>query len=85
MVDADEQLLRPRMSADADIVSEVVEAALVIPETALRYRGEQIYVETVARESRPPIEARDIEIGIVDGTKVQVLRGLELGEEVRLQ
>jgi HlyD family secretion protein len=85
VVDADAQLLRPRMSGDADIVTEVVEDALVIPETALRYRGEQIYVETVARESRPPIAARDIQIGIVDGTKVQVLRGLEAGEEVRLQ
>jgi HlyD family secretion protein len=85
IIDDDAQLLRPRMSGDADIVTEVVEKALVIPETALRYRGEQIYVETVARESRPPIAARDIEIGIVDGTKVQVLRGLEAGEEVRLQ
>jgi HlyD family secretion protein len=85
VVDADAQLLRPRMSGDADIVTEVVEDALVIPETALRYRGEQIYVETVAPESRPPIASRDIEIGIVDGTKVQVLRGLEVGEEVRLQ
>ena len=85
VIDDDAQLLRPRMSGDADIVTEVVEDALVIPETALRYRGEQIYVETVARASRPPIEARDIEIGIVDGTKVQVLRGLEVGEQVRLQ
>jgi HlyD family secretion protein len=85
VIDEDAQLLRPRMSGDADIVTEVVEEALVIPETALRYRGEQIYVETVARESRQPIAARDIEIGIVDGTKVQVLRGLEAGEEVRLQ
>ncbi len=85
VIDDDAQLLRPRMSGDADIVTEVVEEALVIPETALRYRSEQIYVETVERESRPPIAARDIEIGIVDGTKVQVLSGLEPGEEVRLQ
>jgi HlyD family secretion protein len=85
VVDDDAQLLRPRMSGDADIVTEVVEDALVVPETALRYRGEQIYVEKVVREGRRPIETRDIEIGIVDGAKVQVLRGLEPGEEVRLQ
>jgi HlyD family secretion protein len=85
VVDQDAQLLRPRMSGDADIVTEVVEDALVIPETALRYQGEKIYVETVARESNPLIAAKDIEIGIVDGTRVQVLRGLEEGEEVRLQ
>ncbi len=78
-------LLRPRMSGDAEIVAEVVENALVIPETALRYRGGQIYVDCVTRESSPTVEARDIAIGIVDGTRVQVLSGLEEGEEVRLQ
>ena len=78
-------LLRPRMSGDAEIVAEVVENALVIPETALRYRGGQIYVDCVSRESSTTIEARDITIGIVDGIRVQVLSGLEEGEEVLLQ
>lgn len=85
VTDPDAELLRPRMSGDADIVTEVVDDALIIPETALRYRGEQIYVETVARESKARIVEKDIEIGIVDGTHVQVLSGLEPGEEVRLQ
>ena len=77
--------LRPRMSGDAEIISEVVETALLIPETALRYRGDQIYVECVRRESSPKLEARDIMSGIVDGSQVQVLSGLEEGEEVVLQ
>ena len=77
------RLLRPRMSGDADIVTRVVEEALVIPETALHYRGDEIYVETSNGTGEPA--RRDVEIGIVDGSRVQVLRGLEAGEIVYLQ
>ena len=85
ITDADSDLLRPRMSGDANIIAEVVEGALVIPETALRYRGDQIYVDRVNRNGVQRVDPRDIEIGIVDGTRVQVLNGLDEGEEVRLQ
>jgi HlyD family secretion protein len=85
ITDDDASLLRPRMSGDAEIVTEVVEDALVIPETALRYRRDRIYVDRVNRNGSPEMEARSIEIGIVDGSRVQVLSGLEEGEEVRLQ
>jgi len=85
IVDDDAQLLKPRMSADADIVAEVVEDTLVVPETALRYRGDQIYVDTVVRSSSAVSEPKDIEVGIVDGSLVQVLSGLAEGEEVLLK
>lgn len=85
ITDPDAQLLRPRMSGDADIVTEVVENTLTIPETALRYRGKSIYVETVVESSSAKIESKDIKIGIVDGSTVQVLSGLSVGEVVRLQ
>ena len=85
IVDDGAQLLRPRMSADAEIVAEVVEDALVIPETALRYRGEQIYVDARVRGSETDIEPKDIEVGIVDGSRVQVLSGLAEGDEVLLK
>ena len=78
-------LLRPRMSADADIVTEQVPDALVIPETALRYEGERIYVESVVRGASWRVTPADVRVGIVDGERVQVLSGLEEGAEVRLQ
>ena len=84
ITDADAALLRPRMSGDAEIVAEVAEAALTIPESALRYRGEQIYVEVISTDGTPGFEPRDVTIGIVDGAKVQVLSGLSEGDEVRL-
>jgi HlyD family secretion protein len=85
VVDPEAQKLRPRMSGDADIVVEVAENALFVPETALRYRGEQIYVERVLRESAARTEPVDVEIGIVQDERVQVLSGLAEDDEVRLK
>ncbi len=83
ITDADADRLRPRMSGDADIVTEVVADAVVVPESALRYRGDEIYVE-LPNGTGPPVR-RDVRIGIVDGAKVQVLEGVEPGDEIVLQ
>jgi HlyD family secretion protein len=85
VTDPEAQKLRPRMSGDADVVVEVADNALFVPETALRYRGEQIYVEKVLRESAARTEPVDIEIGIVQEDRVQVLSGLAEGDEVHLK
>jgi RND family efflux transporter MFP subunit len=83
VTDADAVRLRPRMSGDAEIVTEVVEDALLLPESALRYRGEQVYVET--RNGEGLFSPRDVTIGIVDGSRVQVADGLAEGDEVALR
>ena len=85
VTDPDAQKLRPRMSGDADVVVEVAENALYVPESALRYRGEQIYVEKVMRESAARVEPTDVAIGIVHDERVQVISGLAEGDEVRLK
>ena len=77
--------LRTRMSADADVVSEVVESALIIPETALLYDGDRIYVEKVVTASPKRVEQQTIQVGIVEKGRVQVLAGLAAGDEVRLK
>ena len=83
VTDPDLGVLRPRMSGDADIVAEVVEEALLVPETALHYRGDEVYVRS-PNGSAPAVE-RPVRIGIVDGNRVQVLEGLAAGEVVVLQ
>jgi hypothetical protein len=83
VTDPEAQRLRPRMSGDAEIVTEVLEDALVVPETALRYRGEQVYVE--AKNGDGGFAPRDVTIGIVDGSRVQVAEGLAEGDEVALR
>jgi HlyD family secretion protein len=84
ITDPDAQLLRPRMSGDADIVTEVLEDAILVPETALRYQGERIFVETLRAGEREALEV-DVEIGIVDGSQVQVLHGIAEGDVVRVR
>ncbi|MCG8589682.1 MAG: efflux RND transporter periplasmic adaptor subunit [Proteobacteria bacterium] len=85
IVDPEASLLKPRMSGDADIVAEVVPDALTVPESALRYRGERIYVNVVTGDEAQPRDERDVEIGIVNGSRVQVLSGLAEGERVEVQ
>jgi HlyD family secretion protein len=85
VVDPEAQRLMPRMSGDAEIVAETVDDALAVPETALRYRGDRIFVEARRNGDAPGFEPRDVEVGIVDGERVQILSGLEAGAEVRLQ
>jgi len=85
ITDADAALLRPRMSGDAEIIAEVVDSAIVIPETALRYSGDRIFVNTVTSEDPPALAEKNVTIGIVDDTRVQILEGVEPGELVQLQ
>jgi HlyD family secretion protein len=80
IADPDAKLLLPRMSADADIVTEVVEDAVVVPETALRYRGAEVQVDVLDGDEPP--EPRTVRLGIVDGARVQVLSGVSPGEKV---
>lgn len=77
--------LRPRMSADADIVTELVDDALVVPETALLYDGERIYVERVMTARTKTIEPVTIRVGIVEKGRAQIVEGLAEGDEVRLK
>jgi HlyD family secretion protein len=85
VADSEEAGLRTRMSADADIVTEVVEDALIVPETALLYDGQRIYVEKVVSSSEPHVEEQTIRVGIIEKGRAQVLDGLSAGDEVRLK
>jgi HlyD family secretion protein len=82
VTDPEASLLRPRMSGDAEIIAEVVDGALVVPETALRYRDKDVYVQVANGEA---VREQPIKIGIVDGDRVQVLDGLAAGDKVQLQ
>lgn len=80
--DPEASLLKPRMSGDGEIVTEVVDDALLVPETALRYEADRVLVDVLDGSAAPT--PREVEVGIVDGTRVQILRGVELGEHVQV-
>lgn len=84
ITDPDATLLRPRMSGDADIVTEVVADAVIVPETALRYRGAEVQVDVLAGDGPGDVVPRTVELGILEGARVQVLSGVEPGEQVVL-
>jgi HlyD family secretion protein len=85
ITDPEARLLRPRMSADADIVSEVVEDALIVPETALLYDGDRIYVERSLGSGAPRFEQATVRVGILESGRAQVVDGIAAGDEVRLK
>ena len=87
VTDPDAHLLRPRMSGDAEIVAEMLEDVLVIPETAVRYAGDSIYVDVLSGdgESEQLAQRRDVKVGVIDGDRVQIVDGLDAGERVGLQ
>ena len=84
VTDPEAARLRPRMSADADIVTEVVEDAILVPETALVFEGNEVYVERPAGGAGQ-VERRPVRTGILEGGRAQVLEGLAAGDDVRLR
>jgi HlyD family secretion protein len=78
-------MLRPRMSADADIVVEVREGTLILPESTLLYEGNEIVVEAVERASEARLVRRPVKIGVSTGDRVEILDGIGEGDEVKLQ
>ncbi|HZR81850.1 MAG TPA: efflux RND transporter periplasmic adaptor subunit [Candidatus Binatia bacterium] len=83
VVDPDAQLLRTRMSGHADIIAEVVDGALVVPETALAYEGDDVFVDRVVARDPPKSERVRVKTGIVEDDRVQVVSGLDEGQEVK--
>jgi RND family efflux transporter MFP subunit len=79
----DAALVRPRMSADAEIVTEVVDA-LLVPETAVFYREDAAFVDALDPATQR-FAARPVQVGIVEGRSAQILAGVAAGDRVRLR
>ena len=75
-----ELTIRSGYSAVAEIALDRREAVLVIPERLVDFRGGKAYVQ-VPDPRRGRVE-REIETGLGDGLTVEVVRGLEEGNEV---
>ncbi|UFT99661.1 efflux RND transporter periplasmic adaptor subunit [Radiobacillus kanasensis] len=69
-------------TAEMEIVMEQKKDTLVIPINGLRTTGGRNYVQVMVDETK---REKDIEIGIMSDTEVEVLKGLEAGEKVILK
>ncbi|MEJ2144808.1 MAG: efflux RND transporter periplasmic adaptor subunit [Acidobacteriota bacterium] len=76
--------LRPGMSVEASIIAESLKDALLIPSVALLpSEGGEERVMVVGSDS--VVHERQIEIGIQEDDKTQVVKGLEAGDQVVVQ
>jgi len=79
------EAIAPRLSADAEIVTEVHGDAVVVPEAALLYDGDAVALEVVAPDGGAAPVRRRVRVGIADEERVEITDGLAAGETVRLQ
>lgn len=77
----EEHKIRAGYSANAEIVLQEVKAVLAVPESALEFVGDSIFVY---RMKEPQVfEKIPVTTGMSDGINIQVLSGVSEGEKVR--
>lgn len=75
-----EGLLRAGMTANVEIIVEEKEDALLVPVSAIREEGGKSFVFVKSPQGQP--ERREVTLGVRSDTFVEVVRGVEEGEEV---
>jgi HlyD family secretion protein len=77
--------LRANMTANAEIVLEELPNSLLVPVAAVSYDAQrQASVEVIDPDSRTGRSTVPIKVGVGNGTRIQVLEGLEVGDRVVL-
>ena len=79
-----EDKLRIGMSADAELILEEHEEVLLIPEGAILYEDGRTFVNIQDETDQEGMKKVEINKGISDGLKTEVLSGLEEGQTVIL-
>ncbi|MHC4777456.1 MAG: efflux RND transporter periplasmic adaptor subunit [Planctomycetota bacterium] len=73
-------LLRPEMTANVEIVTEKKEDILTVPAEAITTRDGKHFVDVVG--AGETTEEREVETGIGNGTRTQIVSGSKEGEKV---
>jgi HlyD family secretion protein len=71
--------LRPNSQVTASIHLQLHKGSLFLPRGAYLTSGQQLFVYAIDGDKA---HKRDVQFGLLQGNSVQILRGLELGEEV---
>lgn len=79
-VDTD-QMIRSGYSANAEIVLKDASQVLTVPESALEFEDDKIFVQL--KQADGSFERTEITTGLSDGVNIQVLSGLNEGDVVR--
>ena len=80
-------LLRANMTSNAEIVLEEHTGTLIVPERAVIYDASRTHVRRARwrRPARPAASACRSSLGISNGTRTEVVKGLEAGDRSSLQ
>jgi HlyD family secretion protein len=77
--------LKANMTANAEIMLEEHPNALIVPEAAVTYDARKnAFVEVVAPGVKTGRRRVAVKIGVGNGTKIQILEGLKVGDKVIL-
>jgi membrane fusion protein, heavy metal efflux system len=79
-IDNSRQLLRPEMFANVTILTGEGDSSLAVPREAIIYDGKSAHV-WLAREDRS-VERREVKPGLSNGQMVEIIEGLQRGENV---
>ena len=73
--------IRAGYSANADIVLDSRDSVLVVNESLLQFEGDQVFVEVEVGDQQ--YERRDLEVGLSDGIKIEVLSGITIDDKIK--
>ncbi len=76
-------LLKPEMTANVEILIEEKESVLLVPVEALSRRQRERLATVVGPDGKA--EERVVEVGIQDGTRAEITKGLAEGETVQVR
>lgn len=77
--------IRAGYSANAEIILDTVEDVLAIKESVLRFEDDgKTYVEVTTGDEDEPYEKRFVELGISDGTNVQIIGGITEEDQIKV-
>ena len=74
--------LRPGMFGSMEIVTETRKVGIVLPELAIVHEGPKSYVFVGMGDGK--FERREVEVGVHGGADVEILSGVEAGENVAI-
>src|SRR5690606_25123560 len=81
---ADTTSLRAGLSANASIILAKVETALAVKEAVVQYEPNTQQPSADIQTGDPQCRTHEIELGISDGIYVEVLKGLDSNDKVRV-
>jgi len=77
--------LKANMTANAEIVLEEHANALILPEAAVTYDAQKrAFVDVAAPGTRTGRKKVPVKVGVSNGTKIQIVEGLQAGDKVVL-